>query len=168
VPSGEDATVRITGTVTNTSTSPFTRINIHPVTSESPITDPASLAAAADTVIPIALNTMVALRSVRPTLLKLAKSLHCSRAQLYWRVLAPAATPHIVPGLTLGFIYSIIGVIAMEFILASHGVGFQIGYQYRSFLVEEMYAYILIVSIIAILVNVGLNSIERRIRRDMQ
>jgi ABC-type nitrate/sulfonate/bicarbonate transport system permease component len=31
-----------------------------------------------------------------------------------------------------------------------------------------MYAYILVVSIIAILVNVGLNQIERRIRRDME
>jgi len=49
VPTGPRAMVRIVGTVTNLSTSPFTRINVHPVTSASPITDPASLAAAAAT-----------------------------------------------------------------------------------------------------------------------
>jgi hypothetical protein len=47
VPSGQEGMVRIAGTVTNLSTSPFTRVNIHPVTSDSPITDPAALAAAA-------------------------------------------------------------------------------------------------------------------------
>lgn len=49
VPGGQDAMVRIAGTVTNLSTSPFTRVNLHPVTSASPITDRAALAAAART-----------------------------------------------------------------------------------------------------------------------
>lgn len=49
VPSGQGAMVRIAGTVTNLSTSPFTRVNVHPVTSDSPITDPAALAEAAQT-----------------------------------------------------------------------------------------------------------------------
>lgn len=47
VPGGQEDVVRIAGTVTNLSTAPFTRVNIHPVTSDSPITDPAELAAAA-------------------------------------------------------------------------------------------------------------------------
>lgn len=117
--------------------------------------------------IPIALNTMAGLNAIAPTLFKLAESLNCNRVQTYLKVLAPAATPLVVPGLVLGFIYAVIGVIAMEFILASEGLGFQIGYLYRSFEIVGMYAYILVVIIIAVSANVLLNAIERRVRQDM-
>lgn len=118
--------------------------------------------------IPIALNTMVGLNSIPPSLPKLARSLNCSTLQTYWKVLAPAATPLLVPGLVLGFIYATIGVIAMEFILASRGLGFQIGYTYRSFDMEQMYAYIIVVLVVAVLINLLLNFIERRVRQDME
>ncbi|MGH3343244.1 MAG: ABC transporter permease [Carbonactinosporaceae bacterium] len=118
--------------------------------------------------IPVALNTMVALRTISPTLPKLARSLNCTRRQIYLKVLAPAATPLVVPGLVLGFIYAMIGTIAMEFILAPNGIGFRIGYYYRSFDIVEMYSYILVASVIAIIANVALNHVERRVRRDMQ
>lgn len=118
--------------------------------------------------IPIALNTMVGLNSISPTLPKLARSMNCSRTQTYLKVLAPAATPLVVPGLVLGFIYATIGVIAMEFILASEGLGFRIGYAYRAFEIRDMYAYILVVLIVAVVANVCLNAIERRVRQDME
>ncbi|MHA6631629.1 ABC transporter permease [Pseudonocardia sichuanensis] len=131
---------------------------------------PAPIVAIASTMalIPIALNTMVGLHSIPPSLPKLARSLNCSVAQTYRKVLAPAATPLLVPGLVLGFIYATIGVIAMEFILASNGLGFEIGYTYRSFDMERMYAYILVVLVVAVAVNVLLNFIERRVRQDME
>jgi NitT/TauT family transport system permease protein len=118
-------------------------------------------------VIPIALNTMVALRSVHPVLPKLGKSLGCSRLQLYRKVLAPAATPLAVPGIKLGFIYSIIGVVAMEFILADKGIGYRIGADYREFEIVQMWALILALSLLAILVTSLMTVFERRIRRDM-
>ncbi|MGH3326420.1 MAG: ABC transporter permease [Streptomycetales bacterium] len=118
--------------------------------------------------IPVALNTMVALRTINPTLPKLARSLNCTKRQIYLKVLVPAATPLVVPGLVLGFIYAMIGTIAMEFILAPNGIGFRIGYYYRSFDIVEMYSYILVASVIAIIANVMLNHLERRIRQDMQ
>lgn len=129
---------------------------------------PIMVIAASMALIPVALNTMVALRSISPTLPKLARSLNCTRRQIYLKILAPAATPLVVPGLVLGFIYAVIGTIAMEFILAANGVGFRIGYYYRSFDIVDMYAYILVASIIAIIANVALNRLERRIRQDMQ
>lgn len=129
---------------------------------------PIVVIAASMAMIPVALNTMVGLRAINPSLPKLARSLNCTTVQLYWKILAPAATPLIVPGLVLGFIYAVIGTIAMEFILAPNGVGFRIGYFYRSFDIVDMYAYILVASIIAITANVLLNRLERRIRQDMQ
>ena len=129
---------------------------------------PIIVIAAMMALIPVALNTMVGLNAIPPSLPKLARSLHCGVAQTYWKVLAPAATPLAVPGLVLGFIYAIIGVVAMEFILATKGLGFEIGYSYRFFDVKQMYAYILVVLVIAVAVNALLNVIERRVRQDME
>ncbi|HET8659668.1 MAG TPA: ABC transporter permease [Micromonosporaceae bacterium] len=117
--------------------------------------------------IPIALNTMVALRSIPPMLPKLGRSVGCSTAQLYRKVLVPAATPLAVPGLRLGFAYAVIGTVAMEFILAVSGLGFRAGYHYRYFDVPEMYAEVLVIGVLAVLFNALFGVLERRIRRDM-
>lgn len=128
---------------------------------------PIIVIAALMSLIPIALTTMVALNSVKPVLHKLAKSTNASPSQYYRKVLVPAVTPLALPGLKLGFIYAIIGTIAMEFILASRGIGFRAGYNYREFEIGEMYAYITVVVALAVLVNSALTRLERRIRRDM-
>jgi NitT/TauT family transport system permease protein len=117
--------------------------------------------------IPIALGTAVALRSINPMLPKLGRSLGCGRRQLYRKVLLPAATPLAVPGLRLGFVYAVIGTIAMEFILATKGVGFRAGYAYRNFEVPKMYAYVVVVVALAVAANGLLSALERRIRKDM-
>jgi NitT/TauT family transport system permease protein len=117
--------------------------------------------------IPVALNAMVALRSINPVLPKMGRSLNCSRGQLYRKVLVPAATPLAVPGVKLGLIYAIIGTIAMEFILADRGLGFRIGKDYREFNVADMWAMILVVAVLAVLVTSAVGVLERRLRRDM-
>jgi NitT/TauT family transport system permease protein len=127
---------------------------------------PIVLLASTMALIPIALNTMVGLNAMPRNLPKLARSLNCSTFQTYWKVLAPAATPLLVPGLVLGFIYATIGVIAMEFIMASRGLGFRIGYYYRYFDMQSMYAYIVVVLVLAVLANQALNTMERRVRKD--
>ena len=118
-------------------------------------------------VIPVALNVMVALRSISPVLPKLGRSLNCTGPQLYRKVLVPAATPLAVPGVKLGLIYAIIGTVAMEFILADRGLGYRIGYDYRQFDVADMWAMILAVAALAIVVTSAVGVLERRIRRDM-
>lgn len=117
--------------------------------------------------IPVALNTMVALRSVNPVLHKLGRSVGCSQLQLYRRVLLPAATPLAVPGIKLGFIYAIIGTVAMEFMFADKGLGYRIGIDYREFDIPEMWGLILVVSFLAILFTWLMTKFEQRVRKDM-
>ena len=128
---------------------------------------PIIVIAASMALIPIALTTMVGLNSVKPVLHKLAKASNASTTQYYRKILLPAATPLVFPGLKLGFIYSIIGTIAMEFILAAHGIGFRAGFHYREFETGHMYAYILVVIMLSVVVNGALTWVESRIRRDM-
>jgi NitT/TauT family transport system permease protein len=128
---------------------------------------PIVVIAALMVLIPVALNTMVALRSVNPVLPKMGRSMGCSRVQLYRRVLLPAATPLAVPGIKLGFIYAIIGTIAMEFMIASKGLGYRIGIDYREFDIERMWGLIVIVATLAIVFTWLMGQLEQRIRKDM-
>lgn len=128
---------------------------------------PIILIAASMSLVPIALTTMVALNSIKPILHKLASSVNASPLQYYGKVLLPAATPLVFPGVKLGFIYAVIGTIAMEFILAAEGIGFRAGFYYRELDTADMWAYIVVVVVISVLVNSLLTWLEKRIRRDM-
>lgn len=128
---------------------------------------PIVVIAATMSLIPIALTTMVALGSIKPILHKLAKSVNASEPQYYLKVLLPAATPLVFPGVKLGFIYAVIGTIAMEFILAAQGIGFRAGFSYRELKTADMWAYITVVIVLSVIVNGILTWSEKRIRKDM-
>lgn len=128
---------------------------------------PIILIAATMSLIPIALTTMVALNSIKPIFHKLASSVNASPKQYYLKVLLPAATPLIFPGMKLGFIYAVIGTIAMEFILAAEGIGFRAGFYYRELSTGDMWAYITVVVVLSVLINGILTWLEKRIRKDM-
>ena len=91
---------------------------------------------------------------------KVGKSLRLSRSRIFLWIYLPAATPYIFTGLKLGFIYSIIGVIASEFILSTKGLGYLVRFSYSAFETEIMYASILLIVIIAVLINGALMRME--------
>jgi NitT/TauT family transport system permease protein len=91
---------------------------------------------------------------------KVGKSLRLSRSRIFLWIYFPAATPYIFTGLKLGFIYSIIGVIASEFILSTKGLGHLVRFCYSAFETEIMYASMLLIVIIAVLVNGALMRVE--------
>lgn len=117
--------------------------------------------------VPVALNTMVGIREINPTLRKLGRALACSRRRMLLSILLPAAAPLLFPGIKLGVIYAVIGVIAMEFILANMGLGYRIGYEYNNFAIPAMWANILAVVVISVAAVAALSFIERRVRRDL-
>jgi NitT/TauT family transport system permease protein len=91
---------------------------------------------------------------------KVGKSLRLSRSKIFVWIYFPSATPYIFTGLKLGFIYSIIGVIASEFILSTKGLGYLVRFSYSAFETEIMYASMLLIVIIAVLINGALMRME--------
>jgi NitT/TauT family transport system permease protein len=128
---------------------------------------PIIIIAAVMAAIPMAINTAIALRSVPQTMFKLARSLNCTRIQAAREIVIPSAAPLAMPGVRLGFVYAMIGTVAMEFILADRGLGFRTGVAYRAFEVAEMWAMIVAVALLAITLNGLLSILERRVRRDI-
>jgi NitT/TauT family transport system permease protein len=88
--------------------------------------------------------------SVPTSIAKISNSLRLSRSQHFRLILAPAALPDIVSGLKLALSYSIISVLATEFILSTRGVGHFISRAYAGFNSTDMYGGIFLVSILAL------------------
>ena len=107
-------------------------------------------------VVPIIINTRIGFAEVREIYARLGRSVGCTAWQLYRQILFPAATPLIFNGLKIGFIYALIGSIAMEFVLADRGLGFAVRYHYNNFETPEMYAYVLLNLALAITATIVL------------
>ena len=113
-------------------------------------------------VVAIVLNTVIGLDEVPEVLVKVGRSLRLSRRDMFTRIYFPAATPYIFTGLKLAASYTVIGVIASEFIQAEAGVGWFVGFSYNNFAIQNMYAAILLILVFAIALNSLLLRLERR------
>ena len=89
--------------------------------------------------IPIVLNTHQGLRDVNPTYIKVGKSMRLSERQIMRYVLFPGASPMILGGLKLGLTYTLISVIALEFLVEIGGIGTLASRGYFWFNTEELY-----------------------------
>lgn len=109
--------------------------------------------------------TLNGLDRVPRVLHKVARVHRLGRAEEVFRVVLPAAAPHLFTGLKLSLAYSFIGILAGEFILSGGGLGYSIAYAYDSFDNRTMYALMLFVLALAILLNATLHVWEQRIIR---
>ncbi len=103
-------------------------------------------------------NSLVGFEATPAIAKKLAKSLEMSQSQQFRKILLPSALPDILAGLKLGLAYTIIAVLATEFILATTGLGQVVNRAYNNFNTIDMYAGILFVSAFALLANLALSA----------
>lgn len=113
----------------------------------------------------IAINTLVALREIPRVYVAVGRTNGVSRWQMVRYIIIPATVPQVFVGLKLGFIYSLIGCIAAEFILATAGLGYEIKFFYDNFESKEMFAVMLLVIVLSVGTNYVLSAIEERLSR---
>ena len=113
--------------------------------------------------IPVLLTTTAAVSTVEARGTLLARALGASRLQMVTKVLIPFALPQVLSGLRVGAGLAVIGVVVGEMLLSLGGIGYLISY-YRS-IFESGYVYLGIVLGVAltVLVNLGMEWVERRI-----
>ncbi|WP_342364045.1 ABC transporter permease [Terrarubrum flagellatum] len=114
-------------------------------------------------VVAVIVNTLNGLDRVPRVLRKLAKAQRLRRLETVWRITLPSAWPYVLTGAKLAVSYSLIGVIASEFIMSRGGMGYEISFSYNNFDNAKMYPLILLVMAAAITINVLLFSWERRL-----
>lgn len=114
-------------------------------------------------IVVVILNALAGFDSVPVVVRKLERSLKLTRWQSFRLILLPSAMPDIAAGVKLCMAYSVIATLAMEFILASDGLGNFIANAYDSFAIAEMYGAILIVGALALIANLGISAALNRL-----
>ena len=104
-------------------------------------------------IVSVVTATLDGLDSIPPITIKLAEALQLSTMDYVLKILIPATLGQIVVGLRLALSFSIIGVMASEFILSTYGLGYFISYAYDHFSLNDMYAGIVVVLCFALGVN---------------
>jgi NitT/TauT family transport system permease protein len=79
-------------------------------------------------------------------------------------VTLPYAAPYLFTGVKLAVAYAFIGVIGAEFIMSGTGLGYEIRFAYDNLDNAVMYPLISLILLIAVAVNMSLDSWERRLR----
>ena len=109
--------------------------------------------------------TVTAIDRVPRVLLKVARVSRLGPVRTALLMKLPAASPHLMTGLRLAVAYSVIGVIAGEFILSTEGVGRRVALAYNNFDNQTMYALLVLILGFAIVVNAVLGSLEQALHR---
>jgi NitT/TauT family transport system permease protein len=116
-------------------------------------------------VIPIALFTMNAVRTIRPVLLKTGRVLRLSPFATMWRILMPAALPEIFTGLRIGFALTMIGTLLGEMFASQRGLGYLLMNAIGLHHVDVIMSITLLVMVFAVTVSLLLIHLDRRLPR---
>jgi NitT/TauT family transport system permease protein len=114
---------------------------------------------------PVLLNTIAGVKGVDPLLVKAARSMGLSPLRLFQKVVLPGAVPTIFTGVRLAGAYSMLVLLAAELVGAKAGLGYLITADQSSFLIPQMYAGIVTISLLGMAINVALQLLERRATR---
>jgi NitT/TauT family transport system permease protein len=109
--------------------------------------------------------TLAALDRIPRVLLKVARVSRLDPLRTVVLMKLPAAAPHLMTGLRLAVAYSIIGIIAGEFILATAGIGRRVALAYNNFDNATMYALLVLILGFASGVNELLSAFEQALHR---
>lgn len=117
------------------------------------------------TFFPMFLTTVHAVRQIDPLLLRAAQSLGARPAQLFYRVILPAALPEILTGIRLGVALSFFVIVISEFIGAESGLGYLINDGRNFFLVPQMLGAAVLLGLLGYAGNAIVRGLERRLTR---
>ncbi|MGE0734029.1 MAG: ABC transporter permease [Alphaproteobacteria bacterium] len=109
--------------------------------------------------------TLTGIDRIPRVLSKVARTHRMGVLETAIKLKLPAAAPHLFGGVKLCVANAFIGVIASEFIMATSGIGYEIGYAYNNFENRRMYGLMLFVLVLVVTVNMALHSYEQRLAR---
>jgi NitT/TauT family transport system permease protein len=116
-------------------------------------------------IVAMIVNTVLGLDRVPDVISKTTRVLKLDPWTSLVLVRLPAAGPHLVTGVKLAVAYTVIAIVAGEFILATAGMGKRISFGYNDFDNRTMYGMLLLLLIIVMIVNGALSAWERRLHR---
>jgi NitT/TauT family transport system permease protein len=116
-------------------------------------------------VVAMIVNTTLGLDHVPPAVARTGSILKLDILRQLMLIRLPAAAPHLVTGVKLAVAYSVIGIVAGEFILSTSGIGKRVSFAYDNFDNRSMYGLLLLLLVGVMVVNGALSAWEKRLHR---
>jgi NitT/TauT family transport system permease protein len=110
-------------------------------------------------IIPVALFTLTAVRSIKPILIK------TGRVLMVRTVLFPAAVPEIFTGIRVGFSLTLVGTVLGEMFASQRGLGYMLMSAISLYNVDLIMAVTFLLVVFAAVVNTTLLAIDRHLHR---
>jgi NitT/TauT family transport system permease protein len=114
--------------------------------------------------IPIIIQTRQGLMDIRPTLVNVGRSFNLTPRQMFWKIQFPAAVPNVFNGIRLGVMYTLVTVVAIEYLIDFGGLGRIVSDTYLRIQVPETYASILFVVIVSVIMYSLFGRLEKWLR----
>jgi NitT/TauT family transport system permease protein len=112
---------------------------------------------------PVLVNTIAGLRASDRDMNQLFRSLRASRLQALWYLKLPAATPFIIAGLDVAFVFALLGAIVGEFVGAASGLGYAILQLQFQLDTPGVFAILVILALIGLAGHAGIRALGRRV-----
>lgn len=114
---------------------------------------------------PVLLNTIEGVRSTDSVMTETARSFSLTRGERLRFLVLPAASPRIMAGVRQTLSIALILMVISEMFNASSGLGYQIVYFQRNYLVAEMWSGIALLGLVGVTLAVIFGFVERRVLR---
>ncbi|MGH6815849.1 MAG: ABC transporter permease [Hyphomicrobiaceae bacterium] len=111
----------------------------------------------------IVLDSRAGARAISPSLIEMAAAFGATRWQAFWKVHLWAALPEILTGVRLGLIRAVKGVIIGQLLVSVVGFGYLFEIYSSNFLMEHMWALLLVLFVLAFAIDEALGYIERKV-----
>jgi len=115
-------------------------------------------------IVPVAIFTLGAVRSLNPVYAKAARVMRMPAAQIASHVLLPAAIPEIFTGIRIGFSLTLIGTLLGEMFASQRGLGYLLIQAIGLHNVRVIMALTLLLVVIAVTASALLLAVDRRLR----
>ena len=114
--------------------------------------------------IPIIIQTRQGLLGVPRTLLNVGRSFNVSERDMFWKILLPSAVPTIFTGIRIGVMYTLVNIVAIEYLIDFGGLGRIVSEMYFRFDTPGTYASIIAVVFVSVLFYWGFGRVEKWLR----
>jgi NitT/TauT family transport system permease protein len=121
--------------------------------------------AAFTTAFVVMMSATAAVESVRSDYILVARSFGATPAQILWRVYAPCMMPILLETLRISMIFNFTGVMIAEMYASRTGIGHLISNWGENFQMPQLFAGIIILSVVAIAFNEAVRRLEARFSR---
>ena len=114
--------------------------------------------------IPIVIQTRQGLLGVSRTLLNVGRSFSLTEREMFWKIQLPSAVPTIFTGIRIGVMYTLVNIVAIEYLIDFGGLGRIVNEMSFRFDTPGTYASIVAVVFVSVFMYWGFGRVEKWLR----